>query len=94
MSPVIVNATPTTVALSNTKRQTIRFQNAGTTIIYLKKNTRYSSLVSPTDFEVLLQPLAEGTEGAESFTTNSMHSFSAISSAAGGKLAVFETEII
>ena len=94
MSPVIVNTTPTTVVSSNTSRQTIRFQNTGETTIYLKKNTISSSLVTSTDYEVLLLPSSSSQEGGESFTTTSMHSFSAISNDSNGKLAVFETEII
>ena len=94
MSPVTVNTTPTTIAPSNTSRQTIRFQNTGETTIYLKKNTINSTLVTNTDYEVLLLPTTKDLEGGEAFTTTSMHSFSAISSTSNGKLAVFETAII
>lgn len=94
VSPVNVGLTATTVALANTSRRSIRFQNVGATIIYLKKNELNGTLVSPFDYEVLLAPLAALVESSESYTSESMHSFSAISIGACGQLAIFETNVI
>lgn len=93
-SPLTIGTTAVSVANKNTARAAIRFQNSGTTTIYIKKiplSGAYS-IVSPTDYEFKLFPLAENTEGAESFETNSIAGFMAISSSAGGTLAVYETK--
>ena len=90
-SPVTVGTTAGTVVSSNTKRNSIRFQNTGNTIIYLKKNVYGGTVVSPTDYEILLSPSNSSSESGEAFTTDSVHSFSAISNSSGGVLSVYQT---
>ena len=90
-SPITVGVTTVVVAPVNKKRVSIRFQNAGATIIYIKKVpvTGVYWAVSATDYEVMLAVPAAGT--VEFFETNSIASFIAISSAAAGVLAIYET---
>lgn len=96
-SPITVGVVAIVVAPINKKRAAIKFQNTSPTqIIYIKKIPLSGafSTVSATDYEFKLSPLAEPTEGAESFETNSIASFMAISSAAGGILAIYETQYV
>lgn len=94
-SPLTIGTTASIIALVNTKRNSIRFQNTSSAsqIIYIKKIplTGTTTTVSPTDYDVRLFAgvLAEGLE--EAFETQSVASFMAISSAAAGTLAVYET---
>ena len=90
-SPLTIGVATVVVAPVNTKRVSIRFQNGGATIIYLKK-VPVSGVywaVSATDYEVMLAVPAAGA--VEFFETNSTASFIAISSAAAGVLAIYET---
>lgn len=93
-SPVIVGTSAIVVAPINKKRAVIRFQNTSKNAIYLKKiplNGLYS-IVSDTDYEVLLNPeSASGKEGGGIFETNSISSFMVIASGANSSLAVYET---
>ena len=91
-SPVTVNTHASVVVASNINRKSIRFQNTGNTNIYIKKNTYHDSIISHTDYEVLLTPATSPSEAGEAFETESIHSFSAISTCNGGILAIFETE--
>jgi hypothetical protein len=93
-SPLTIGTTATVVALVNRSRVNIRFQNTSPTqVIYIKKIplTGTYTAVSSTDYEVALQPVTALVEGGEAFETNSVASFMAISSAAAGVLAVYET---
>ena len=90
-SPITIGIATVVVAPINKKRVSIRFQNTGATIIYLKKvptNGAYWA-VSAADYEVMLAVPAAGT--IEFFETNSTASFIAISSAAAGVLSIYET---
>lgn len=91
-SPLSIGTSAVTIAAVNTNRVLIRFQNTGATIIYIKRVplTGYFTTVSPTDFEVMLAIPAAGT--VEFFETNSASAFIAVSSAASGFLAVYETQ--
>jgi hypothetical protein len=71
----------------NRNRVNIRFQNTGTTILYVSR----SNLVSATNFEFTI-PAPTLTEPSESnITTNSTSAFYVVSSAAAGQIAIFET---
>lgn len=92
-SPLTISTTASIVALVNKRRNSIRFQNSGTTTIYIKKIpiAGTTTTVSVTDYEVLLAPSTSAGEAGEAFVTDSVASFMAISSAAAGILAVYET---
>jgi len=93
-SPISIGTTAIVVAPINKRRSIIRFQNTGKDSIFIKKIpiTGNTSIVSDTNFEVELFPeSASSKEGGQSFETNSIASFMAISSAAGNALAVYET---
>jgi len=92
-SPLIIGTTAVAIAVRNTRRADIRFQNTGATIIYIKKVPLEGLFTPPsaTDYEVLLAPPAALTESGEAFITDSISSFAAVSSAAAGVLAVYET---
>lgn len=92
-NPIIIGTTAIVVASINKRRVDIRFQNVGTTTIYIKKipiSGAYS-IVSTSDFEVKLLPGSTDAESGEAFDTNSIASFMAVSSAANGSLAIYET---
>jgi hypothetical protein len=91
-SPVTIGVTSIVVAPINSKRASIRFQNTGSAIIYIKKIplTGSFSVVSPTDYEVELFPASSSQEGGEAFETNSVASFMAIGSSTSS-LAIYET---
>jgi len=95
-NPLIVGITSELVAPIERRRALIRFQNTGATIIYIKKIPLEGVVtdVSPTDYQIALYPAASSSEGGEAFDTTSIASFRAISSAAGGLLAVYETKYI
>lgn len=92
-SPITIGTTAITIATRNTRRSDIRFQNTGATIIYIKKIPAEGLFTPPsaTDYEVLLAPPAALTESGEAFITDSISSFAAVSSAAAGVLAIYET---
>ena len=92
-SPITVGTTAIIVAPANIRRNSIRFQNVGLTTINMKKIplTGVVSTVSTSDFEAQLFGASTALEGGEAFTTDSTTGFMAISSAANGALAVFET---
>jgi hypothetical protein len=93
VSPLSVGTAATVVAPIRKKRNSIRFQNSGTTQIYLKKIPLEGaySVVSATDYEVVLYPTSSSQEGGEAFETDSILSFMAISPGTAGILAVYET---
>lgn len=93
-SPLNIGTSAVAVAPINKKRNSIRFQNAGTTQIYLKRipiEGAYS-LVSATDYEAVLFPASSSQEGGEAFETDSILSFMAISPGCPGLLAIYETK--
>jgi len=93
-SPITVGTTAIVVALANLSRADIRFQNTSLTqTIYLKRvpSTGLFTPVSTTDYDVRMLPDSATGEGGEPFETNSVSAFQAISSAAAGTLAIYET---
>jgi len=93
-SPLVIGTTAVVIALVNKQRANIRFQNTSATqIIYIKKIplTGTYTVVSATDYDLKMLPDSATGEGGEPFETNSVCSFMAISSAAAGTIAVFET---
>lgn len=92
-SPIIVGLIPITIAPINTKRSTIRFQNAGISAINIKKIpiSGVFTDVSLVDFEIQLFPSATVVESGEAFETDSVASFRVISNIPGGILAIYET---
>ena len=104
-SPLTIGTTASVIVPINRSRADIRFQNTGDTTIYIKKFplTGAYTVVSANDYEVMLTPTSNQgnskdnphTKGAgESFETDSIASFMAVSSASGGILSVYETNKI
>jgi len=98
-SPITIGTTAIVVLPVNNRRADVRMQNTGTSSIYIKRIPlgAISTTVSSTDYEVLLGPsLGEAgeSEAGEPFVTDSVAAFVAVSSAANGKLAIFETNNI
>ena len=93
-SPITIGISAIVVAQLDKKRAVIRFQNTGVSIIYLKKIPSRGVFTPPSasDYEVLLAPAALLTEAGEAFFTNSVSAFAAVSSVAGGILAIYETK--
>ena len=90
-SPITVGIATVVAAPVNKNRVSIRFQNGGATIIYIKK-VPVSGVywaVSATDYEVMLA--VPGAGAVEFFETNSTASFIAVGNAAAGVLAIYET---
>jgi hypothetical protein len=92
-SPIVVGVAAIVAVPIHKARSIVRFQNVGVTTIYLKKVPLSGafSVVSPTDFEIILLPATGTAEGGDAFETNSIASFMAISSAAAGSLSIYET---
>lgn len=93
-SPIGVGVAASIVAVVNRNRADIRFQNTSATqTIYIKKIPLSGSVttVSATDYEIRLLPDSATDVAGEAFITNSVASFMAIATAAGGTLAVYET---
>jgi len=92
-SPIVVGVSAIVAVPVKRKRALVRFQNVGATTLYVKKLPLEGafSVVSPTDFEVILLPATGTAEGGDAFETNSIASFMAVSSAAAGSLAIYET---
>lgn len=92
-SPITVDTSATRIAVLRANRADVRFQNVGTSTIYIKKIplTGVIPAISATDFEVqLISPPSANREG-EVFITNSVCGFVALSSKAGGSVSVYET---
>lgn len=93
-SPITIGVAAVLVTPVNKKRVLIRFQNTSPTqVIYLKKVpiTGTTTTVSAADYEIELQPVTTLVDGSDAFETNAVNSFIAISSAAAGVLAIYET---
>jgi hypothetical protein len=93
-SPITVGTTAAVVVLQNLSREGVRFQNTSATqTIYLKRvpSSGLFTPVSATDYDVRMLPDSATAEGGAPFSTNSVSAFQAISSAAAGVLAVYET---
>ena len=91
-SPLVVGTTSVVVAPINTSRASLQIQNTSATqTIYIKKIPISGSftVVSATDYEMLLTPATAAA--GDAFVTNSVASFMAIASAAGGAVAIYET---
>jgi len=93
-SPVTIGTSAVVVVPVNKDRVSIRFQNTSATqTIYIKKIPLEGafSVVSVTDYDVRMLPDSSTGEGGEPFETSSIASFMAISSAAAGTIAIYET---
>lgn len=92
-SPLTIGTSAVTVVPIRKKRDNVRMQNTGATVIYIKKIPLEGpfSIVSPTDYDVLLTSSTTTAEAGDAFETDSISSFMAVSSAAGGLLAIYET---
>jgi len=93
-SPLVVGTTSVVVAPINTSRASLQIQNTSATqTIYIKKIPISGSftVVSATDYEMLLTPATATAAAGDAFVTNSVASFMAIASAAGGAVAIYET---
>lgn len=95
-SPLTIGTSRVQIASMRTNRADIRFQNTGTTTLYIKKIPLSGVVptVSDTDYEVQLISPPSANEEGEVFVTNSICGFVAISSKAGGLLSVYETKKI
>lgn len=93
-SPVTVGTTAIVVVLAHANRASIRFQNTSATqTIYIKRipSSGTYTVVSATDYDVRMLPDSATGEGGAPFDTASTAAFMAVSSAASGSLAMFET---
>ena len=81
MANISVGQTPIKVANYSPNRDSIRFQNAGDTFIYLQRiplQGAYNN-VSSSDFEVVLAPLNSQSGSPEVFETHSILAYQAVS---------------
>jgi len=95
-TPISIGATKIKVASVVTNRALIRFQNVGKKTVYIKKIPLGSLTVdvSDTDYEVLLHADPGESGKGDSFETNSINGFVAVSSNPGSELAVYQTVYI
>lgn len=104
-SPITIGTTAMVVALKSAARADIRFQNTGSSTIYIKKIPLSGafSTVTSTDYEVKILPFTSEdadeedddrrrTGEGEAFETNSIAGFMAVSSSSHGLLAIYETK--
>lgn len=91
-SPIVIGTTASVVVPINKNRAVVRFQNVGSSNIFIKKIPLEGaySVVSHTDFEIDLFPASSSQEGGEAFETNSIASFMAVGTGATS-LAIYET---
>lgn len=93
-SPITVGTSAVILVPINTSRANLQIQNTSATqTIYLKRipvSGAYT-VVSATDYEMLLTPASATAAAGDAFVTNSVASFMAIASASGGLVAVYET---
>lgn len=92
-SPITVDDSAKVIATLRANRADIRFQNVGTSTIYIKKIPLSGIIpsISATDFEVQLISPPSANEEGEVFITNSVCGFVALSSKDGGSVSVYET---
>ena len=95
-TPKPIGATKVKVASVVQNRAIIRMQNVGKKTIYIKKIPLNSvtTNVSDTDYEVLLHADPGEYGKGDSFETNSINGFVAISVNPGSELAVYQTVYI
>ncbi|MGV8961895.1 MAG: hypothetical protein ACOH2V_00760 [Candidatus Saccharimonadaceae bacterium] len=86
-TPITVGTTAVVAIVTNPKRVSVRFQNAGATILYF---SRAPFIPSTTSYEFSIGATAVGDPDA-AVSTDSVAQFNVISSAAGGILSMFET---
>jgi len=77
-------------------RSIVRFQNVGKKDIYIKKIpiNKKTSNISDSDFEIKLHADPGESGKGDSFETNSINAFEAISVTPGSLLAVYQTKFI
>ena len=82
MANIAVGQGPIKVANVNPYRNTIRFQNAGDSLIYLKRIPLHGTYtdVSSSNFEVVLAPFNSQNGSPEVFETSSMLAYQAVAS--------------
>lgn len=84
---------PIVAACSNRRRNTIRFQNTGTAILYfVRKLDCCPAVPSPTNYEFLLLPATILDASGSVILTDSDAQFNVVADPVGiGQLAIFET---
>jgi len=98
-SPMIVSSTSVLIAPHNSRRYAIRFQNVGSTNIYIKKyegchcecECRCQPLVSSADYEILLPPATSTLSVVVVKATDAFYAISSQGTVAN--LAVYEEVI-
>lgn len=95
-TPISIGTTKVKVASVVNNRALIRFQNVGNKTVYIKKIPlgAVTANVSDTDYEVLLHADPGESGKGDSFETNSINGFVAISTTTGSELAVYQTVYI
>jgi len=95
-TPVPIGAAKVKVASVVQNRALVRFQNTGKKTVYIKKIPLGSVTtdVSDTDYEVLLHADHGESGKGDSFETNSINGFVAISVNPGSELAIYQTVYI
>jgi len=95
-TPVPIGATKVKVASVVNNRALVRFQNVGNKAVYIKKIPlgAITTDVSDTDYEVKLNADPGESGKGDSFETNSINGFVAISVNNGSELAIYQTVYI
>lgn len=95
-NPISVGATEVKIASVRRNRAIVRFQNVGKKDIFIKKIPLGLTTIpiSDTDYQVKLHADPGESGKGDSFETNSINAFVAISVNPGSQLAVYETKYI
>lgn len=95
-TPITIGATKTKVASVTRNRAIVRLQNVGKKEIFIKKIPlgAVTTSVSDTDYQVKLHADPGESGKGDSFETNSINAFVAISVNQGSELAVYQTVYI
>lgn len=88
MGAIIVGTTAVVAIPSNKRRVGVRFQNGGSTLLYLAKSPLMPTLL---DYDIMLYTPTFGEITSSYINTNSTAQFNVVSSDVNGILSIFET---